>query len=113
MYNRGGVVSMSTITVTRPGERDRHGDRQPGTYAGEIKGARIAWAGTTVDADRKTIVTTRPTVYVKRQEPDIRQGDVLTTSGGRQLTVQETQPWEHPRHENIIMGTAIICEEVR
>lgn len=104
---------LSSVTVTRPGKRDRHGDRGPDALVGAISGVRIAWAGVTVDSDRRTVVTTRPTVYVKRQEPDVHQGDVLTTPSGRQLTVQEVQPWEHPRHENVIMGTAIICEEVR
>ena len=105
---------MTTIRVVRPGTRDEFGDLSaPSRPPVVIPGVRIAWAGATIDADRKTVVTTKPTVYIKRQEPDIKTGDIIDTRFGRRLKVIDTQPWEHPRIEDKIMGTAVICEEVR
>lgn len=104
---------MTTIRVSRPGARDEFGDIiTPSDPPQLIAGARIAWAGTTIDQDRKTVVTTKPTVYIKRLNPDIKTGDVITAHG-RDLKVIDTQPWEHPRREDMIMGVAVVCEEVR
>jgi hypothetical protein len=102
---------MATIRVLRR-SRDRFGDLTAPVPVLTIPGARIAWAQATVDTDRRAVVSTRPTVYIKRLAPDIRTGDVIEVFG-RKLKVIETQLWEHPRREGVIVGTAVICEEVR
>lgn len=107
------VTAVATITVRRPPKIDRHGDPigEP-SPPWEITGARIGWAGVTVDHDHKTIVTTQPAVYFRRQTPDLQPKDIITTPFGKILTVTEIQVWEHPRRENVTMGTVALCEAV-
>lgn len=105
------MTAVATIQVLRR-TRDKFGDLTAPVPVLTITGARIAWAQAAVDTDRKMVVSTRPTVYIKRQAPDIRAGDVIE-GFGRKLKVIEAQLWEHPRREGVIVGTAVICEEVR
>ncbi|QGU03103.1 hypothetical protein CKALI_11295 [Corynebacterium kalinowskii] len=103
---------MATVIVERlTGGKDRHGDPLGQTVSHSEPGARVAWAGATEDLDHKSVLVTSPTVYFKRRSPDIRRGDTLKVLG-RELRVKDIQPWEHPRRESIIMGTAVICEEI-
>ena len=67
------VTAVATIQVLRR-SRDKFGDLTAPVPVLTITGARIAWAQAKVDTDRKTVVSTRPTVYIKRQAPDIRTG---------------------------------------
>lgn len=103
---------MATVIVERQPQRDRHGDYLGAATTHEEPGARIAWAGAQEDLDHKSVLTTSPTIYFKRAAPDIVRGDIIV-AWGRRLRVKDVQPWEHPRIENELMGTAVICEEVR
>ena len=105
------MTAVATIQVLRR-SRDKFGDLTAPVPVLMITGARIAWAQATVDTDRKMAVSTWPTVYIQRQAPDIRTGDIIE-GFGRKLKVIESQLWEHPRREGVIVGTAVICEEVR
>ena len=108
---RTGGDGCGTIQVLRR-TRDRFGDLTAPVPVLTITGARIAWAQATVDTDRKTVVSTRPTVYIKRQARISAPGSIIE-GFGRKLKVIEAQLWEHPRREGVIVGTAVICEEVR
>lgn len=103
---------MATVIVERSAAKDRHGDTTAAASEHEEPGARIAWAGAQENLDHMSVLTTAPTVYFKRRAPDIVRGDVLI-AWGRRLRVKDVQPWEHPRIEDELMGTVVICEEVR
>ncbi|AHI21601.1 hypothetical protein B843_01025 [Corynebacterium vitaeruminis DSM 20294] len=106
------MVGMATVIVERSAAKDRHGDTTAAASEHEEPGARIAWAGAQENLDHMSVLTTAPTVYFKRRAPDIVRGDVLI-AWGRRLRVKDVQPWEHPRIEDELMGTVVICEEVR
>lgn len=104
---------MAKVTVVREStKRDRFGDPVGGTSEHDEVGAKIAWATPTLDADRKWVTTTAPTIYFKDRVPDIVRGDVLRVTGGRRFTAVDVQPWEHVRHSGVIAGVAVICKEV-
>lgn len=95
------------VDVYRTTAQNRHGDKTQELVA-TLNDGRVAWAIPNIDWEHKTVVMSQPTVYFKRYVPDIQVNDKLHIMG-RWLTVTEVMPWEHPRKNNVIMGTEIKC----
>lgn len=80
-----------TVTVTRPAERDSHGDPTGPPIPHQLPGCAIGWGETSTDHDRRETAITGLTLYCP-PESDIRAGDRVTLPGDTTTYLVDGRP---------------------